>query len=103
LSSFFTFEFLDISKNSILSTITLNLTLFGSFTEFMFDFNFIIDEQTAIMLFVVSCISCCVHLYSLNYIDKKEQLIRFLSFLSLFTLAMLILITAENFIQLFIG
>lgn len=65
--------------------------------------GFYYDELTACMLVVVTTISCLVHLYSTSYMDGDPHLPRFMSYLSLFTFFMLILISSNNFIQLFIG
>ena len=55
------------------------------------------------MLIVVTFISTLVHLYSNEYMSHDPHLPRFMSYLSLFTFFMLILVTADNFIQLFVG
>ena len=61
------------------------------------------DSVTVILILVVNSVSTLVHLYSYEYMKNDPHLARFLSYLSLFTFFMLILITAENFIQLFLG
>lgn len=65
------------------------------------DFQF--DSVTAIMLIVVNYISCLVHIYSTEYMDTDPHLPRFLSYLSLFTFFMLVLVTGNNLLQLFVG
>jgi len=55
------------------------------------------------MLLVVTLISFFVHLYSLGYMSHDPHLTRFMAYLSLFTFFMLILITSDNFLQLFFG
>jgi len=55
------------------------------------------------MLFVVFIVSTLVHLYSLEYMYEDPHLPRFMSYLSLFTFFMLILITSDNFVGLFLG
>lgn len=65
--------------------------------------GFLIDTITIIMLCVVTSISTLVHIYSTEYMKNDPHLIRFLSYLSLFTFFMLVLITADNLIQMFIG
>ena len=55
------------------------------------------------MLIVVTIISLIVHIYSTSYMSEDPQLPRFLAYLSLFTFFMLILITSNNFLQLFMG
>ena len=64
---------------------------------------FCFDSLTSIMLVVVTFISSLVHLYSTEYMAHDPHLARFMSYLSLFTFFMLILITANNFLQLFVG
>lgn len=61
------------------------------------------DSLTSIMLFLISTISGLVIIYSMEYMNDDPHIIRFLSYLSLFTLYMLILITSGNFVQLFLG
>lgn len=65
--------------------------------------SFIFDTLTCIMCFVVLFISMIVHLYSIEYMRNDPHLTRFYCYLSMFTFFMLILITADNFLQLFIG
>jgi NADH:ubiquinone oxidoreductase subunit 5 (subunit L)/multisubunit Na+/H+ antiporter MnhA subunit len=55
------------------------------------------------MLVVVCLISSLVHLYSIEYMRFDGGFIRYMSYLSLFTFFMLILVTADNFLQMFIG
>jgi NADH-quinone oxidoreductase subunit L len=62
-----------------------------------------IDTLTAVMLVVVTTISAFVHLYSMGYMDEDPYRPRFFSYLSLFTFAMLMLVTADNLVQLFFG
>ena len=64
---------------------------------------FKIDTLTAVMLVVVNSVSALVHLYSWGYMSDDEYKPRFFSYLSLFTFAMLMLVTSNNFIQLFFG
>lgn len=65
--------------------------------------SFYIDNLTVIMLLVVNTISFLVHLYSLDYMSHDANLARFMSYLSLFTFFMLILVTGDNFVILFMG
>jgi len=62
-----------------------------------------IDALTAVMLVVVTTVSAFVHLYSIGYMSEDPGRPRFFSFLSLFTFAMLMLVTADNLVQLFFG
>jgi NADH-ubiquinone oxidoreductase chain 5 len=70
---------------------------------FSFAWGFQFDSLTAIMLIVVTFISFLVHLYSTEYMNHDPHLPRFMSYLSLFTFFMLILVTADNFVQMFVG
>src|SRR5215204_132609 len=62
-----------------------------------------VDTLTAVMLVVVTTISAFVHLYSIGYMDEDPYRPRFFAYLSLFTFAMLMLVTADNLVQLFFG
>src|SRR5476651_2184829 len=62
-----------------------------------------VDTLTAVMLVVVTGVSSLVHLYSIGYMHEDDSRPRFFSYLSLFTFAMLMLVTANNFLQLFFG
>ncbi len=62
-----------------------------------------IDALSAVMLVVVTLISSLVHIYSIGYMSHDPHKPRFMAYLSLFTFAMLTLVTADNFLQLFFG
>src|ERR1700692_606668 len=62
-----------------------------------------VDTLTAVMLVVVNTVSSLVHLYSIGYMDEDPYRPRFFSYLSLFTFAMLMLVTADNLVQMFFG
>jgi NADH-quinone oxidoreductase subunit L len=62
-----------------------------------------IDTLTAVMLVVVTTVSALVHVYSIGYMAEDDSRPRFFAYLSLFTFAMLMLVTADNFLQLFFG
>ena len=62
-----------------------------------------VDTLTAVMLVVVNTISSLVHLYSIGYMDEDPYRPRFFAYLSLFTFAMLMLVTSDNLVQLFFG
>ena len=62
-----------------------------------------IDALSAVMLVVITLISSIVHIYSIGYMSHDPHKSRFMSYLSLFTFAMLTLVTADNFLQLFFG
>ena len=61
------------------------------------------DTLTAVMLVVVTSVSSCVHIYSVGYMHDDKSIARFMAYLSLFTFAMLMLVTADNLVQLFFG
>lgn len=61
------------------------------------------DSLTYSMLVVVTVVSSCAHLYSVEYMDGDPHQVRFMGYLSLFTFFMLVLVTAGNLVQLFIG
>ena len=61
------------------------------------------DTLTAVMLIVVTSVSSCVHIYSVGYMSHDKSRARFMAYLSLFTFAMLMLVTADNLVQLFFG
>ena len=75
--------------------------LFSDLLTVYWGFQF--DSLTVIMLLVITFISMLVHLYSLEYMENDPHLTRFMSYLSLFTFFMLILVTANNFLQMFVG
>ena len=62
-----------------------------------------IDTLSSVMLVVVTLVSSLVHIYSIGYMAHDPHKTRFMSYLSLFTFAMLTLVTSDNFIQLFFG
>jgi NADH-quinone oxidoreductase subunit L len=61
------------------------------------------DQLTAVMLVVVTVVSACVHVYSIGYMHHDPSIPRFMAYLSLFTFAMLMLVTSNNLLQLFFG
>ncbi|PUE89158.1 proton-conducting transporter transmembrane domain-containing protein, partial [Xanthomonas hortorum] len=62
-----------------------------------------VDALTAVMLVVITSVSALVHLYSWGYMSEEPDQPRFFAYLSLFTFAMLMLVTADNLIQMFFG
>jgi NADH-ubiquinone oxidoreductase chain 5 len=70
---------------------------------FNVDWGFLFDSLTVTMCCVVTFISFLVHLYSTEYMSHDPHLPRFLSYLSLFTFFMLILVSADNYVQMFVG
>ncbi|HEU0095840.1 MAG TPA: NADH-quinone oxidoreductase subunit L, partial [Rhizomicrobium sp.] len=71
--------------------------------DFVADWTVRVDTITAVMLVVVTGVSSLVHLYSIGYMHEDPARPRFFSYLSLFTFAMLMLVTSNNFLQLFFG
>ncbi|MBI2118565.1 MAG: NADH-quinone oxidoreductase subunit L [Elusimicrobia bacterium] len=67
------------------------------------EFGFLIDGLTALMLVVVTSVSFLVHVYSLGYMQDDPRFKRYYAYLSFFTFAMLLLVVANNFLQMFIG
>ncbi len=68
-----------------------------------FDWALRVDTLTAVMLVVITTVSALVHLYSWGYMDEDPDQPRFFAYLSLFTFAMLMLVTADNLVQMFFG
>lgn len=62
-----------------------------------------VDTLTAVMLVVVTTVSSLVHLYSIGYMHEDPHRPRFFGYLSLFTFAMLMLVTSDNLVQMFFG
>ena len=71
--------------------------------DLSFDWALRVDTLTAIMLVVITTVSALVHLYSWGYMEEDPDQPRFFAYLSLFTFAMLMLVTADNLVQMFFG
>jgi NADH-quinone oxidoreductase subunit L len=84
---------------------TINIDVFSWIVSgnFKVSMGFLIDPLTAIMLIVVTSISLVVHVYSAGYMHGDPGYSRYFSFLSLFTFSMLMLVTANNLLQLYFG
>src|SRR5688572_14889497 len=67
------------------------------------DWSLRVDTLTAVMLIVVTGVSSMVHVYSVGYMAEDPSIPRFMSYLSLFTFFMLMLVTSDNLVQLFFG
>lgn len=65
--------------------------------------GFLFDSLTTTMLIVITSISSLVHLYSIQYMEYDPHCPRFMSFLEIFTFFMILLVTADNFVQMFLG
>lgn len=90
------------------SSDTLNANLYtwasgGDFFPYVFHIGFLIDPLTVVMLLVVTFVSLLVHIYSIGYMADDDGYQRFFSYISLFTFMMLMLVTSNNFLQLFFG
>jgi len=85
------------------NTILIPLLQWFNSGYFSCNWSIYLDSITVVMLVVVTSISTCVHIYSVEYMRRDPHKSRFMSYLSLFTFFMLVLVTADNFIQLFVG
>lgn len=99
LSTFVFFGFLYGKMRPINTT----LYVWGSSGVLNLSVGFLIDKLSTLMLMAVTFISFVVHVYSTGYMQKDAGYNRFFSYLSLFTFAMLMLVIANNFLQLFFG
>ena len=85
------------------SFVYIKLGTWVSSEVLLINWGFMFDSLTVVMCIVVTFVSSLVHLYSTEYMSHDPHLPRFMSYLSLFTFFMLILVTADNFIQMFLG
>ena len=81
----------------------VHLLTWVSSGDFTVNWALKIDTLTAVMLVVVNGVSAIVHVYSVGYMSHDPHKPRFMAYLSLFTFAMLMLVTADNFVQMFFG
>ena len=83
----------------------LNFVIFNWITsgDLKINWSIYLDTLTAVMLVVVTSVSFLVHVYSIGYMSHDPDKPRFMGYLSLFTFAMLMLVTSDNFLQLFFG
>ena len=91
--------------NGIVNNIYGNYKIFEWINsgKFVVNWSINIDPLSSVMLVVVTLISSLVHIYSIGYMNKDPHKPRFMSYLSLFTFAMLTLVVSDNFLQLFFG
>ena len=82
---------------------TVELVQWVNSGVFEFAWSLRVDTLTAVMLIVVTVVSAVVHVYSIGYMAHDRSIPRFFAYLSLFTFFMLMLVTADNLIQLFFG
>lgn len=85
------------------SPVYIRLATWVSSEVLLINWGFLFDSLTVVMCIVVTFVSSLVHLYSIEYMSHDPHLPRFMSYLSLFTFFMLILVTANNFLQMFVG
>jgi proton-translocating NADH-quinone oxidoreductase chain L len=93
--------FLDILTGGSVYILTLDKWIYSEFLQV--DWCFCFDSLSSVMLVIVTFISFLVHFYSTEYMEHDPHLPRFMSYLSLFTFFMLVLVTANNFLQMFVG
>lgn len=84
-------------------TFTGSLYTWAESGSFHFNVGFLIDRLTAVMMVIVTFVATLVHIYSVGYMKDDTGNQRFFSYVSGFTFAMLMLVTADNFMQLFFG
>ena len=85
------------------NTVNKDLYTWISSGDFKVSVGFLIDPLTAVMLVVVTTCSSLIHIYSAGYMHGDKGYYRFFSYLSLFTFSMLMLVMANNFLQLYFG
>lgn len=99
LFSLYIFYYTGLNQNII----HITLGKWFEIAKFKVNWAIYVDQLTSIMFLVVTCVSSVVHIYSLGYMAEDTGLPKFLAFLSLFTFFMLMLVSADNFLQLFFG
>ena len=95
-----------INLSEILFYQSISIVTYHTWVDMFYgaiQWTFLFDTLTSVMLVVVTFISSLVHIYSLGYMSDDPHLTRFMSYLSLFTFFMLMLVTAGNFMQIFLG
>ncbi|PWY56659.1 NADH-quinone oxidoreductase subunit L [Legionella qingyii] len=85
------------------STVLYHWATGGLILPFEFNIGFLIDPLSVVMLVTVNFVSLLVHIYSIGYMADDDGYQRFFSYISLFTFMMLMLVSANNFLQLFFG
>jgi len=93
-----------VTMSEVIGGNTVNTTLYSWITSGGFDVHigFKIDQLTAVMLIVVTTVSSLVQIYSVGYMHGDKGYARFFAYLSLFTFSMLMLVMADNFLQLYV-
>ena len=94
-----------IFYNVITNSYSENIILFTWISSGSFNVNWSIniDSLSALMFVVITLVSSIVHIYSIGYMSNDPHKPRFMSYLSLFTFSMLVLVSSDNFLQLFFG
>ena len=85
------------------TSVDSTLYLWGSSGNLKFQVGFMVDHLTILMATVITFVSLIVNIYTIGYMDKDPGYQRFFSYISLFTFSMLMLVMANNFLQLFFG
>ncbi|MDP6650842.1 MAG: proton-conducting transporter membrane subunit, partial [Gammaproteobacteria bacterium] len=85
------------------NTFNGSVYIWGTSGGVSFEIGFLIDRLTGLMMSVVTFVSLMVHIYTIGYMRDDPGYTRFFSYISLFTFAMLMLVMANNFLQLFFG
>jgi NADH-quinone oxidoreductase subunit L len=85
------------------SVITCDLYTLLIIENIQIKIGLLFDSLTVIMLLIIYFISLCVNIYSIGYMGHDPFIIRFFTFLGFFTFFMVVLVTADNFLQLFVG
>jgi NADH-quinone oxidoreductase subunit L len=84
-------------------TFNANVYTWFQVGDFSTHVGFLVDRLTALMMVVVTFVSLCVHVYTIGYMADDDGYQRFFSYIALFTFSMLMLVMANNFLQLFFG
>ncbi|MHC8441379.1 MAG: NADH-quinone oxidoreductase subunit L [Candidatus Eutrophobiaceae bacterium] len=100
LLSMWVYKLIVVDRVPVLDT---TIYIWGSLSGVSFQVGFLVDALTATMMVVVTFVSWMIHIYSIGYMRGDPGYQRFFSYLSLFTFAMLMLVMANNFMQLFFG
>ena len=93
--------FFEVALSGSVCTVALSTW----FSSEMFDgsWGFYFDTLTVVMLVVITSVSSLVHLYGISYMSHDPHVPRFMSYLSIFTFFMIMLVTSDNFLQIFFG
>jgi NADH:ubiquinone oxidoreductase subunit 5 (subunit L)/multisubunit Na+/H+ antiporter MnhA subunit len=102
LSSLFSwYAFMEVGVSG--NTVHLDLCTWIDSEMLHVSWGCLFDSLTVMMLVTVTTVSCMVHLYSVGYMGEDPHVPRFMSYLSLFTFFMLVLVSADNYLQMFFG